>query len=406
MSYFSSSTGQWNDASGEDDASIRQTIENELLTGLQMYNLVVLAGCGTSISAGGPSMEALWENCIKSKDAESQFDQSEKLRYCRDNSESNIELFLSLCEASMECEPDLTKKSEIDAFIKDCRNTIRSLCRDFLLVNESLVANKNVALTSSDPETKVESHRSLLCKLTRRRVRAPRLKVFTTNYDICFEYAASNLGLIVIDGFSFTYPHTFDPRYFDYDMVKRSRSSDERGEYLEGVFHLYKLHGSVNWHFTDNRIEKMDFRNQDGITPCMIYPAKGKFQQSYAQPYIETISRFMATLREPNTCLLVLGFGFNDDHLSEPILAAVQSNPHLKVVIVDLKAKENYPLQPHANNNRFRFQLSQLASKGMGDIMLVNVDFQQFVGLIPDLKALSQGEKIVDAIRDIARNTP
>ncbi len=282
----------------------------------------------------------------------------------------------------------------------------RSLCRDFLFVNENITTLESTGFTPSDPETKVEPHRSLLRKLTRRRVRDPRLKVFTTNYDLCFELAASMLGLIVADGFSFSYPNTFDPRYFEYDMVKRSRSSDERGEYLEGVFHLYKLHGSVNWRYADNRIERIDFSNRGDIAPCMIYPAKGKFQQSYAQPYIETISRFMATLREPNTCLFVLGFGFNDDHLSEPILAAVKGNPHLKIVIVDFKAKENYSLQAQENDNRFRFQLSQLACKGMGDIMLVNADFKQFVELIPNLQALSPGERIVDAIRDITRSTP
>jgi hypothetical protein len=34
---------------------------------------------------------------------------------------------------------------------------------------------------------KLEAHKTVLHRLSRRRVRDPRLKVFTTNYDLCFE---------------------------------------------------------------------------------------------------------------------------------------------------------------------------------------------------------------------------
>lgn len=62
----------------------------------------------------------------------------------------------------------------------------------------------------------------------------------------------------------------------------------------------------------------------------MIFPAKGKYQQSYIQPHLELIAKFLQGLRDPNICLITSGFGFNDDHLSEPIYAALQSNPAFK----------------------------------------------------------------------------
>jgi hypothetical protein len=37
-----------------------------------------------------------------------------------------------------------------------------------------------------------------------------------------------------------------------------------------------------------------------------------------------------AALREPDTAVIVSGFGFHDDHLSRPLLSAVESNMLLR----------------------------------------------------------------------------
>ena len=401
---YISSTKKWQKETDDESGQVEQKISQELLSALQMCNLIVLSGCGTSISVGGPPMSDLWDSCMDSQ--KNEIAQSERLEYCKETSENNIERFLSLCEACFECESLDIEKKKIELCIQSCRKVIHRKCSGFLQTGEDFLKDNNYDSTTSDLNKKLQAHRSLLSKLTRRRIRDPRLKIFTTNYDLCFEVAAAGLGLVVIDGFSFSYPHIFDSRYFEYDMVKRANSSDEQGNYLDGVFHLYKLHGSVNWYSQDRWIEKRELRNieyDENSSPCMIYPAKGKFQQSYAQPYIETISRFMAALREPNTCLLIIGFGFNDDHLAEPILAAVESNPHLKIVVVDNNAKKNYSSKPK-NGNSFRKSLAGLVRNGLCDIVLIHADFNKFTEIIPNLKALSSGEKIENAIREITRN--
>ena len=50
------------------------------------------------------------------------------------------------------------------------------------------------------------------------------------------------------------------------------------------------------------------------------YPRYSKFESSFDQPFIELMSRFQLSLREPNTGLIVVGFGFNDHHMAEPIM--------------------------------------------------------------------------------------
>ena len=132
---------------------------------------------------------------------------------------------------------------------------------------------------------------------------------------------------------------------------------------------------------------------------CLIYPAKGKYQQSYVQPHLELVSQYFSVLREPNTCLIVAGFGFNDDHLSEPILTAVRTNPHLRLVIVnpladDLTARSK-------EKNKYWETLFNLAKQGE-DVWLVNANFGDFAEMIPDLKSLTPTERLTRDIKLLA----
>jgi hypothetical protein len=202
----------------------------------------------------------------------------------------------------------------------------------------------------------------------------------------------------VLDGFSFTQPRQFDPRFFLYDIVRRPSSGDEVGTPLEGVFHLYKLHGSVNWSRRgDNDIEVDN--HPSAATACLIYPAKGKYQQSYVQPHLELVSQYFATLREPNTCVIVAGFGFNDDHLSEPILAAVRTNPHLRLIVVNPSA-DDLTSRPK-EKNKYWEALFRLSTQGE-DVWLINANFGDFAELIPDLKSLTPAQRLTRDIKLLA----
>ena len=182
-------------------------------------------------------------------------------------------------------------------------------------------------------------------------------------------------------------------------LFRSPRGADDVGNYLEGVFLLYKLHGSINWaRLEDGTIlEKEDPEPEEA---CLIYPAAGKYQQSFLQPHLESISQYLGVLREPNTCVLVIGFGFNDDHLSEPLLAAVRSNPHLRLVVVDPGSAER-DREGH-NGNAYWQQLFALGGKGE-DVWFVNAGFSEFAKMIPDLKALTPADNLMKAIQGAAK---
>jgi SIR2-like protein len=368
----------------------RDELKNFLLSSLQMQHVVVLAGSGTSLGPiiKGPSMWDLWDYCVHSNPGDpigpgEVSDQAaqviKEIGYDLAAEKENIEALLSRCDAYLQ----LMASTNVSTFITESKKTILEKCSEFI-----------------DPKSanQLASHRTFLHRLSRRRVRDSRLKLFTTNYDLCFETAAGKQGLVVLDGFSFTQPRQFDPRFFLYDIVRRPTTGDEVGTPLEGVFHIYKLHGSVNWsRKAENEIEVDIEPTPDEA--CLIYPARGKYQQSYVQPHLELVSQYFSVLREPNTCLIVTGFGFNDDHLSEPILAAVRTNPHLRLIIVNPSADEL--TAGRKEKNKYWETLFSLAKQGE-DVWLINATFADFAEMIPDLKALTPAQRLTRDIKSVA----
>lgn len=384
VAYLSPATAEWSavhaaaDADKEAQQAARKSadeLKNVLLASLQMQYLGVLAGSGCSYSAGGPSMKDLWVRAVGAPPTSDATQVAKRTNY--DLAEENIEHLLSRIEAFLQVNPD---EAAVRAFLLSAKEVILRSCADFV-----------------DP-AKLLAHKTFLHRLSRRRVRDPRLRVFTTNYDVCFERTTALLGGVAIDGFSFTSPRLYDSRYFGYDIIRRPRHGDDLGHFLEGVFLLYKLHGSVNW------AREADGSVVERAQPlpehaCIIYPANGKYQQSFAQPHLEAMAQYLATVREPGTCVIAVGFGFNDDHLSEPLVAAVESNPHIRLIVVDPDADSKA-----TGENRYWKTLAALNQRGE-DVWLIKATFSEFADLVPDLKSLTPAESLVKALRGASRES-
>ena len=175
----------------------------------------------------------------------------------------------------------------------------------------------------------------------------------------------------ILDGFDLIAPRTFDGRWFEYDFVRRS-THEGAPDYLESVFHLYKLHGSVDWHRSSDGI----VRDPETKTPYLIYPRDEKFAQSFEQPFLEMMSRFQTALREKDTALILVGFGFNDHHLNQPIYHALATNPNFKLLVVDYFSEAR--LAPGQSWDT----LSRLQKSG-APLDVIQMDFREFPSLLP-----------------------
>lgn len=366
-------TGDEKDAPGKQDArGSSEELKNSLLASLQMQHLVVLAGSGCSLSAGGPSMADLWKYAVGETPTEAAADVAKKVH--QDLADKNIEAFLSRIEAFLQ----VVENSAVRSFLNASRKVILEKCSEFVRAE------------------RLHAHATCLHRLSRRRVRDQRLKVFTTNYDLCFERAAAELGGVALDGFSFAAPRRYDPRFFSYDIIRRPQGGDDLGNYLEGVFLLYKLHGSVNWARAEGGAV-FEKQRPEPEEACLIYPARAKYQQSFTQPHLESMAQYLAAVREPNTCVLVLGFGFNDDHLAEPLLAAARSNPHVRLIIADPEAQAKT-----VSGNDYWVQFAGLGNLGE-DIWFIAASFADFAEMIPDLKSLTPADTLMRAVRGVAK---
>ena len=216
----------------------------------------------------------------------------------------------------------------------------------------------------------------------------PRFKLFTLNYDMMFEQAACESNFVVVDGFSFSQPRIFSGRNYDYDIVSRNQSRvKEEDNFIQKVFHLYKLHGSVNWEKQESKIVQKE--NPDN--PLMIYPHQSKYESSYEQPYFEMMSRFQANLRKDNVFLITMGFSFGDKHIVTAIVEALEQNPSFQLMIINRGIDEtNENLKPFIE-----------ASKKYSNLSIMSETFEDFAKNYPDLKSYNQEDT-----RQIVINIP
>lgn len=347
----------WRPLEAEQTAKmLRERLGNLLLS----QNLLLLVGSGASVAVGGPSMTALWDEAAEAQKGVFA-DVCDTVGHPKDK--KDIEALLSRCQGA-QAFVETAKAEKINTFMIAVEGIIRDRC-------QKVEAWQRVKGTAQTTLETIEPHLTLLSRVVPRRQDLPRTRIFTTNYDPCLELAAKERRMPILDGFDLITPRTFDGRWFDYDFVRRS-TKEGAPDYLESVFHLYKLHGSVDWHRSSDGI----VRDPDTKTPYLIYPRDEKFALSFEQPFLEMMSRFQMALREKDTALILVGFGFNDHHLNQPIYHALATNPSFKLLVVD------YSPEAKLASGGAWDTLYRLHASG-APLDLIQIDFNDFPALLP-----------------------
>ena len=198
-------------------------------------------------------------------------------------------------------------------------------------------------------------HHALIAKLVARDPTLGRAHVFTVNYDLLLEAAADDLGVRYSTGFIGTVEPKFDSSAYALDLYYPGEVAEGRVQRFDKFFHLYKLHGSVDWrrkrdgelvrvdsrslaHWTDWQAlvddEKLDYLCNDAEDAIAILPTESKYLQSIGMPYAHLFRALDVRLKTPQTFLLILGYGFGDEHINRIIDEAL-TNPSLVVLVVD-----------------------------------------------------------------------
>lgn len=336
---------------------------------LRMENLVVLAGAGTSVRSGGKTMDSLEcavlstlkllpdapDSIIKIIDARLAQDQSDD-----EATRPGFEDWLSYLVnghfigsmqdspfAGVQWKDSIVAPNQADLlwFIESVRGAIFAEC--------ALTLPNAGDAVSSSPE--IAPHLAFLAKLVARDSNLGRAHLFTLNYDTLFEQACELLGIQYFDGFTGRADARFDPSVYGLDIYYPGEVSEGRVRRFDKFLHLYKLHGSIHWQVSGNELRA---RHPDlsafskygmldsatkaekladiaaNLAPIGILPTANKLAQTLTMPFAHLFRALQIRLNVPQTFLLVLGYGFGDDHVTQ-ILESALMNPSLVMLVVE-----------------------------------------------------------------------
>ncbi|MGN7870020.1 SIR2 family protein [Paracoccus sp. 22332] len=335
---------------------------------LRMENLVVLTGSGTSVSAGGKTMANLETAVFKTIEALSDIPASirpiiEARRLSvdlapLDGDPIGFEAWLSfianalfVAEAPGSPFSAVTWPSTPTPTAADLRWFVDRL-------RMTIFAECALSLPDTGPAASpatIAPQLAFLSKLVARDSNLGRTHLFTLNYDTLFEQALELLGIQYFDGFTGRAAARFDPSVYGLDIYYPGEVAEGRVRRFDKFLHFYKLHGSIHWfeQGSEMRARHPDltpFQSYASLTPAQkasalidlagktssvgILPTANKFAQTLTMPYAHLFRSLQVRLGIPQTFLLVLGYGFGDDHVSRIIENALM-NPSLVMLVIE-----------------------------------------------------------------------
>lgn len=144
------------------------------------------------------------------------------------------------------------------------------------------------------------------------------IELFTTNYDFLFELGLEKKEIPYYDGFCGSLRPFFNPE------------SVEDFSFLANQTKLWKIHGSLGWHF-DKDTEKI-LRVSPDDDDILIYPSALKYKDSKKQPYEGLLDRLSAFLKLDDSILITCGYSWGDEHINSRIISALKTNTTSHVI--------------------------------------------------------------------------
>lgn len=144
------------------------------------------------------------------------------------------------------------------------------------------------------------------------------IEIFTTNYDFLFELGLEYKEVPYYDGFCGSLRAFFNPE------------SVEDFSFLSKQTKLWKIHGSLGWHY-DTDTEKI-LRVSPDDEDILIYPSTLKYKDSKKQPYESLLDRLSNFIKQDDSILITCGYSWGDEHINSRIVSALKTNTTSHVI--------------------------------------------------------------------------
>ena len=151
------------------------------------------------------------------------------------------------------------------------------------------------------------------------------LKVFSLNYDCCFERVVADESFRVETGFAGDgQEHHWEWRRFEEPQVETDRPE----------IYLYKLHGSINWkRDATGNLVAVDHAGSNIPASEMQVIFGREFKLEAGDPYLFYAFEFRRSTLEARV-IVTIGYGFGDDHINKMLRQALRYDSTRRLVAV------------------------------------------------------------------------
>ena len=161
------------------------------------------------------------------------------------------------------------------------------------------------------------------------------INIFTTNYDLFNEKALESFKINYCNGFNGFIERVFEPSIFKQRIVDEENRYKEKWNPLKRYVRLYKIHGSIDWIEKDDKIQQV--QEYSGKENILIYPTQAKHFETQYSPYSELFREMSIKLQSSNTTLIIMGYGFGDDHINNLIAQSLINEDFNLIILSSLE---------------------------------------------------------------------
>ncbi|EJG87914.1 SIR2 family protein [Streptococcus infantis] len=167
-----------------------------------------------------------------------------------------------------------------------------------------------------------------------------KINIVTTNYDLFNEYSLESNRIVYSTGFENNLYRNFNVNSFKQRIVDDTNRYKDVWQPTSKEANLLKIHGSINWTSDESGqlIQKDFFKQSD--EEIIIYPTMLKHRQTAQAPYSELFREFANVLQVPNTVLIVMGYGFPDEHINN-IISQNLKHQDFTLIVFGNKSEDN-----------------------------------------------------------------
>jgi hypothetical protein len=150
------------------------------------------------------------------------------------------------------------------------------------------------------------------------------IKVFTLNYDLCFENAVGRLKTVKL-GFT---KGTNEWHYSNF-------STDEGVSY-----NLYKLHGSIDWYIQKDKLYKSERLEEK---PELIFGIMQKMTS--VDPYFYYSSQLREACYNEAKLIVIVGYSYADEYINNILTQALNSKSEIRILNISPNSKSVEEIQ-------------------------------------------------------------